>query len=328
MRIKLTLLCLIVLLSGGHAVPAQATEGEDNGRITFGRFDPDLGDFSIWAANPDGTAQRRLTEVPSFFSDWSPDGRRIAYDFADETGVHIATMGPNGRRVRQLTSTPGIQEVPRWSPDGRRIVFDAYRPRPGVPFSTSIWIMRADGSQPRQLTFDGFDVEPVFSPDGTQIAFARITGETAAGDTLEAVYVMDVDGTDLYEVVAPTPGLEHPDWSPDGRWISFNIAPEAVTARGSGSVVVVRPDGSGLRILHRPAEGLRFFKPVWSPDGEELLTGCFDILAQVDKLCVLDADGRGVTIVVDESPDFVNFPAWGSHPPVPAAADVGRPAGR
>lgn len=323
MRNKLTLLSLVVALLGtGNAVPAQATEADDNGRITFGRFDPDLGDFSIWAANPDGTGQRRLTDVPSFFSDWSPDGRRIAYDFADDTGVHIATMGPNGRRVRQLTSTPGIQEVPRWSPDGRWIVFDAYRPRPGEPFSTSIWIMRADGSRPRQLSFDGFDVEPVFSPDGTQIAFARITGETPSGDTLEAVYVMNTDGTGLHEVVAPRPGLEHPDWSPDGRWISFNIAPEAAGSPATGAVVVVRPDGSGLRVLRRASEQLQFFKAVWSPNGRQLLVGCFDVQAQIDKLCVMDADGSDVSIAVDESPDFVNFPAWGSHTLVPAREAV------
>lgn len=317
LRTTLTLLTLTTLLATGHAVPARATDGAaepENGRITFGRFDPGLGDFSIWAADPDGTDERRLTDVPSFFSDWSPDGRRIAYDFADDTGVHIATMGPNGRRVRQLTSARGVQEVPRWSPDGRWIVYDAWLPQPGVPFSTSIWIMHADGSHQRQLTFDGFDVEPVFSPDGSRIAFARITGESPAGQE-EALYVMDVDGSDLHAVVPPTPGLEHPDWSPDGTVLSFNIAPEAA-APASGSVVVVRPDGTGLRILARGPTHLHFFKPVWSPDGRQLLSGCFDVRDQIDKLCVIDADGSDIEVVVNGSPDAVNFPAWGSHEPV------------
>ncbi len=122
-RTALTMLTVATVLGTGHAGPAHAADRPDNGRITYGVFDPALGDFSIWAADPDGTDERRLTDVPSFFSDWSPDGRRIAYDFADDTGVHIATMGPNGRRVRQLTSARGVQEVPRWSPDGRWIVY-------------------------------------------------------------------------------------------------------------------------------------------------------------------------------------------------------------
>jgi Tol biopolymer transport system component len=57
-------------------------------------------------------------------SDWSPDGRRIAFDFADDTGVHNATMDPDGRHVRQLTFGRGIREIPRWSSDGRWITFN------------------------------------------------------------------------------------------------------------------------------------------------------------------------------------------------------------
>jgi Tol biopolymer transport system component len=48
--------------------------------------------------------------VPSFFSDWSPNGRRIAFDFVDDVGVHIATVSPMGGQQRQLTFGSGIQE--------------------------------------------------------------------------------------------------------------------------------------------------------------------------------------------------------------------------
>jgi Tol biopolymer transport system component len=182
----------IALAVLGGAMPAAAGDRPVNGRISFGRFDPALGDFSIWAANPDGTHQKRLTHVPSFFSDWSPDGHGIAFDFADDTGVHIATMDPNGRHVRQLTFGEGIQEVPKWSPDGRWITFNASAQFPDEPgFHTDIWIMRADGSHKRQLTRSGFDVEPVFSPDGRRIAFGRITND-AEGEV--AIYVVGVDG--------------------------------------------------------------------------------------------------------------------------------------
>jgi Tol biopolymer transport system component len=316
MRNGLTLVAVVIALAGmGLARPAQASDRADNGRITFGRFDPTLGDFSIWAADPDGTHQRRLTTVPSFFSDWSPDGRRIAFDFVDDVGVHIATMAPDGGQQRQLTSGPAIQEVPKWSPDGRWITFDAAPVFPDDPaFSTSIWVIRADGSDARQLTRDGFDVEPVFSPDGTRVVFGRITGVSAQGDQMEALYVVNTDGTGLHQIVAPRAGLEHPDWSPDGRLISFNIAPEAAAASESGSVMVVHPDGGSLQVLRRPTERLRFFKPVWSPDGRKMLIGCRDVSAHIDKLCTMDANGRNVNIIVDTTPDPANFPAWGSHP--------------
>jgi Tol biopolymer transport system component len=262
MRSKLPLIALAVALAVlGSALPAAAGDRPVNGRITFGRFDPALGDFSIWAANPDGTHQRRLTHVPSFFSDWSPDGRRIAFDFADDSGVHIATMDPNGRHVRQLTFGQGIQKVPKWSPDGRWITFNASTDFPDEPgFHTDIWIMRADGSHARQLTSGGFDVEPVFSPDG--------------------------------------------------RWITFNIEPPAPNA----GIMAVHPNGKGLRVIRRSDNRFQLFKAVWSPDGRKFLVGCLDVQAQIDKLCVMKANGHDLHVVV-ATPDPLNFPAWGTHPP-------------
>jgi Tol biopolymer transport system component len=309
MRTKGSLIVLVIALAVlGGALPAAAGDRPINGQITFGRLDPELGAFSIWAANPDGTHQKRLTHVPSFASDWSPDGHRIAFDFADDTGVHIATMDPNGRHVRQLTFRPAIQEIPEWSPDGRRIAFGASPTFPDTPgFHTDVWIMGADGSHQRQLTRGGFDGEPVFSPDGRRIAFGRITNDPE-GEV--AIYVVGVDGRHLHQVVPPTVGLEHPDWSPDGRWITFNIAPEAPGA----AVMAVHPDGSGLHVIRRSDNRFELFKPVWSPDGGKFLVGCFDVQADIDKLCVMNANGRDLHVVV-ATPDPVNFPAWGTHPP-------------
>jgi Tol biopolymer transport system component len=311
MRAKLLLIALAVTATVlGSVVPAAAGRHRPvNGQITFGRFDPALGDTSIWVANPDGTHQRRLTHIVSFFSGWSPDGRRIAFDFVNRTGEHLSTMDPNGRHMRQLTFGKGIQEVPRWSPDGLQITFDASPKLPGQPgFHTSIWTIRPDGTGTRQLTRGGFDVEPVYSPDGRQIAFGRITHD--ANIATVALYVMHTDGTHLRQVVPSTFGLEHPDWSPDGRWITFNIAPEAPHP----AVMAVHPSGSSLHIIRRSDNRFELFKPVWSPDGRKLLVGCYDVHANIDKLCVMTADGRNLHIVI-ATPQRVNYPAWGTHPP-------------
>jgi Tol biopolymer transport system component len=310
MRSKLPLIALAIALAVlGGALPAAAGDRPTNGRISFARFDPELGAFSIWAANPDGTHQRRLTHLPSHFSDWSPDGRRIAFDFEDDTGVHIATMNPNGHRVRQLTFGPAIQEIPDWSPDGRWIAFNAAPVFPGEPgFHTDIWIMRADGSHKRQLTRGAFDDEPVFSPDGRRIAFGRRTQDADIPEI--AIYVMNRDGTHQREVVPETLGLAHPDWSPDGRWIAFNIAPEVP----GGGVMAVRPDGSGLHVIRRNNSRWEVYKPTWSPDGRKLLVVCYEVQVQLERLCTMNPNGRNLQVVV-ATPDFVNFPAWGTHPP-------------
>jgi hypothetical protein len=103
MRIKpavITMLGAILCLVG----PMPATAGGDqdrkpeNGDIAFGRFDPALDGFSLWTAVSDGSHQRRLTQDQANFSDWAPDGHRIASYFIDDTGVHINRCGRRGQK--------------------------------------------------------------------------------------------------------------------------------------------------------------------------------------------------------------------------------------
>ena len=196
-------LIVAVLCTGGLASAAAAgdaiTSDSHNGAIAFGRFDPAIDNFSLWVAKPNGNGQKRITEGPANFSDWSPDGSRIAFDFPDETGVHIATIAPDGTDRHALTTAQGVQEAPDWSHDGKWITYNAFT-FDADPFSISIWIMRSDGSEARMITGGSIDVEPVFSPDGSRVAFGRIVGESPEGQ-LEAIYVVNSDGTGLRQVV-------------------------------------------------------------------------------------------------------------------------------
>ena len=293
------------------AVAAAIAQKPANGQITFGRYDPSIDAHTVWIADADGLAQRQLVDGPSWFSDWSPDGSRIAFDFADDTGVHIGTISPDGGQRAKLTSEEGVQETPDWSPDGKWITYGAMDA--SLPyFSTSIWVMRADGTDARRVTSGSFDVEPVFSPDGTRIAFARIVEEGEGAPQVNSLHVVNVDGSGLREVVAPRAGLEHPDWSPDGKWLGFNINPGERDLPESGALMVVRPDGKALHVLRAPTSTLRFFKIAWSPDGHRLLMGCFDTRLERDRLCTSTAGGGAVRPVELGSDSWVNFPSWGT----------------
>lgn len=99
--------------AGAAGSPPEAPE---NGSIAFGRFDRALGGASLWTAHADGKQQRSLTTDVTGFSDWSPDGKRIGFDYNDDTGTHIATISADGQDRRSIISAPGgMQEVPRWS---------------------------------------------------------------------------------------------------------------------------------------------------------------------------------------------------------------------
>ena len=155
----------------------------------------------------------------------------------------------------------------------------------------------------------------MFSPDSRQIAFARIVAD---GDDdhpqVNSLHVVNTDGSGLREVVPPRAGLEHPDWSPDGNWLGFNIDPGNRQLADSGALVAVRPDGKALHVLRARTADLGFFKIAWSPDGKRLLMGCFDSRVQRDRLCTSTAGGGGVRPIEMADNSWVNHPAWGPMP--------------
>jgi Tol biopolymer transport system component len=83
-------------------------------------------------------------------SQFSPDGRRIAFDSlrSGETS-EIWVAASDGRNPVQLTHGPGRwQGSPYWSPDGRRIAFDSQ----GLDGRWDIWTIDVGGASPRRLT--------------------------------------------------------------------------------------------------------------------------------------------------------------------------------
>jgi Tol biopolymer transport system component len=91
----------------------------------------------------------------------------------------------------------------------------------------------------------------------------------------------------------------------DGEeWIAFQQFP------GKSTVMLVRPDGSGLHSPTNDVPGGDQTNPDWSPDGSQLVFAVFD--GTHEDLWVVNADGTGARLLADCSGECSNFddPAW------------------
>ncbi len=131
--------------------------------------------LGLYSINADGSGLRLLTRAQgdtaySFtFPQWSPDGRRLLY-YAGGGDHDIWVVNADGSDEQNLTSGSEADNYwPAWSPDGSRIAYQVSR---DGNRTVDVVVMDADGSHPRTLSKQGFDINPMpisWSPDGTQI---------------------------------------------------------------------------------------------------------------------------------------------------------------
>ena len=153
---------------------------------------------ALYTMRPDGSQLTRITTVPGAIDpQWSPDGSKIVFDAA---GDKIYVTDLSGSPAKLLVAGSGAGSgpgAPSWSPDGAKL---AYFNTPGGfgGFTAEVWTINADGSAPQRVARTDCCVEiwaaPVWSPDGTQIAFAA----NSAGGT----FVVNANGGGLHRLTA------------------------------------------------------------------------------------------------------------------------------
>jgi Tol biopolymer transport system component len=220
-----------------------------NGKISFWSDRAFGGRAQIFVMNPNGTRQRRLTNLFSAKrGDFSSDGRRLVFDGrARETlfDFDIFVMNADGTGLRQLTRGPERDTQASWSPDGRLVSFVRVENESAAP---SIWIVAADGSNAHRIAGGG---SAVWASNGKQLAVGGL------GLTL-----MNPDGKRARTILAGE--CEVAAWSRDGSRILFTRY-----RNGNPDVYLVRADGTRLRRLTRqPGED---YAADFSPDARKIL---------------------------------------------------------
>ncbi len=198
-------------------------------------------------------ALKKLITVPGSDSSSfvSKQGDILYYIHNVQTDLYKLDL--NGKTTR-FTNTPYITESwPVWSPDGKKIAY--FSVSTDTEKHAYISVINSDGSG--QVDFDfpvHDDVALTWSPDGKQLAYSLYR----MGDS-NGIWTVNSDGTARKRILKMD-GLDYPNWSPDGTWLS---------ATNGNEFIVVKNDGTGVKRM----KGLT---PVWSPDGKLLLYNRFD----------------------------------------------------
>ncbi len=256
--------------------PAWSSDGR---RLAFHR------DGDIYVVRADGSDERRLAKGKN--PTWSPDGQRIAFD--GDTGIFAVRLdgdGPPDRLVGDGTTLPrgdwhvptgddaGWVEQPAWSPDGRKIAFVRFEADSGDwlygPREANVYIINADGSDPRLLTriceietpgIGGdrcYSRSPAWSPDGKQIAV--VTASTVATIRLGGPETWQGH---VFRHRQPPYAVSGLTWSADGRYILFGGRP---TDRDRRELYVLRLADGAIRPFFPPGSvgaTLDTGDPVW-----------------------------------------------------------------
>jgi dipeptidyl aminopeptidase/acylaminoacyl peptidase len=197
--------------------------------------------------DPDGS-NFRLVDGPTdtYCAAWSPDGSRIlcAMGPDDDPGMYLVSIA-DGTDVARVSTNPfvaGGDNPGGFSPDGDQIVFVRKQPGPGREEVGAVFIVRADGTDERQITEWGIATShdnPLarWSPDGSTIAFAGREG------TLMLIHPDDTGPVAIDIPIEGSTFASNPGWSPDGSRIIFPMWAES---NGQVDLYTVRPDGTDL----------------------------------------------------------------------------------
>jgi DNA-binding SARP family transcriptional activator/tRNA A-37 threonylcarbamoyl transferase component Bud32 len=203
--------------------------------------------------HPGPTPYQGILTASGSSPDWSPDGSKIVFAGADQTGLDLYVMSADGTDLHKITDARGDEDWPAWSPDGSRIVFGF------DDGAESGWRSGLASVDPDGAGWTDLYVQterrvglPAWSPDGSRIAFT-IDDEPPSSPF---PFVIDADGGSLTKL-RDGHGVAL-SWTPDGR---------RVVLSADGSFVTVRPNGSDERVfIEDPPEDGRLVID-WSPDG-------------------------------------------------------------
>jgi TolB protein len=296
------------------------------GRIAFRRYLDDAQTHgAVFTINPDGTGEKQITHPPAGHvddqPDWSPDGKRLAFERCDDVSCKSFTVPADGGRPRKVPARCKLEPIcdvgsPSWMPDGRIVVGIAQGRVRDVGGADQIQRFSVELIDPARRTqrtivkrtgWQGDTHMPAASPDGERIVYMRWNSRHSKPADGRALYVVGIDGSGHHRV---TPWAlhagDHPGFSPDGSKILFRSFDGQDGTQSD--FWTVHPDGSALAQLTHVPDGTTVLSASYSADGAWIVHATDGVDGKAD-IFVMRADGTGNQPVTrtglwDSAPDW------------------------
>ena len=294
------------LIVGGSETDSAPGFSPDGALVAFLRLDTAqcCMNSHLVVVRPDGSDLNRVTTT-SFASDtwvnWTPDSRHFAVIAASGGQDEIDILDLSGN-VQRLATGMAVASLTFRPPLAQEILFRGVQD--GHP---GLYAMATDGTNIRPLitTAEDNDLDlanAVYSVDGTRIFFQKAVQVTPDNGCCQ-LWVMNADGSNAHRFVSDADAAWEgvPSVSQDGRWVAFWRA-----LGGTGTIAVVRADGTGPVIQTRPVlRGLAGWN--WAPDSSTIVMRPDDAADGAPSIYLLDpAGGRETTTALQTN----NLPDW------------------
>jgi hypothetical protein len=270
-------------------VPASPTPVPIELRVAYVVGSP--GDTDIYAANSNGGNIMCIACSSSDEAEpeWSPDGEYVIFqaNYSGSYDIWIMRSNGSGDAIQVTDNTSHDEREPHWSINSEVV----YRMSPKDTSRNEngeLWVTQINSSS---YSLGLMGRGPVWSPDGTKIAFMSNTSGTWQ------IYVYNVNNGGVSQVTSCSVNCRWPAWSQDGQFVIFNATTAASNTVPGGIWYVPASGGSIVKLVDGGSAG----RPGWSDSG-------WVAFNTNDGIEVVKSNGTSQQLLINEPLAWA--PAW------------------